>query len=222
MWQRSIHMVTLLPAVILALVIHEYAHGLAADRLGDPTPRAAGRLTINPFRHLDVLGTLMLLLVHFGWARPVPFNSANFRHPRSGTIWVSLSGPAANIIGALGCGLLLRLLAPLVPVSSGQPSPTIFLMLAWGMAINLVLAVFNLLPVPPLDGSKVLMGLLPAVMARFYRRWEHLGPFFILFVVFGARSFLWGVITPWVVFFSRLFAGDAGAQILTILSGTRG
>ncbi|MFC1683568.1 site-2 protease family protein [Candidatus Zixiibacteriota bacterium] len=217
MSDRLLELILLAPAILFALVIHEYAHGLVADRLGDPTPRSAGRLTLNPIKHLDPIGTVMLFLVRIGWARPVPVNPGYFQNPRLGMVWVSMAGPAANMLGALGCGLLLRLAGAI----GDQPNSRILMafvyMLAWGMVINLVLAAFNLIPLPPLDGSKILAGILPGQSAQAYRRLERFGPLLLLALIILGRSLLWGYIRPFVRFFSLFFGGQGAVHFLSTL-----
>jgi Zn-dependent protease len=214
MWERLMELIILAPAILFALAIHECAHGLVADRLGDPTPRNAGRLTLNPLRHLDPIGTIMLFLVRVGWARPVPVNPAFFSNPKVGMIWVSLAGPGANMTGALGCGLLLRLLGPATSRLDIWILDVLVAILAWGMIINLILAAFNLLPVPPLDGSKILLGVLPAGTERLYWKLKRWGPLLLLALVLVGRSLLWGYIFPFVRFFSFIFAGQQFSHLL--------
>jgi len=216
MEERILQIIPLLPAAVLALVIHEYAHGLVADRLGDPTPRDAGRLTLNPLKHLDPLGTLMLLVAHIGWARPVPVDPRNFDHPRSGMVWVSLAGPLSNMAAAFGFGLVLRLWTFAGPAVSSSAGSVLFPFLLWSMIINLVLAVFNLLPLPPLDGSKVLQGLLPVRAAGLYGALGRYGPLLLLAVVLTGRSLLWKMIAPFVKYFGGLFAGAEIVQFLRL------
>ncbi len=144
-----------LPAVIIALTFHEYAHGRVADWLGDPTPRYQGRLTLNPLVHLDPLGFILLLVVHFGWAKPVQVNPANFRGDRyKGMVLVSLAGPAMNLLVAFTATLIATLG---IPANTGGYFPEIMDGIIF---INIYLAVFNLIPIPPLDGSQTLAGLL--------------------------------------------------------------
>jgi Zn-dependent protease len=216
MLERILQIVPLLPAVLLALTVHEYAHGLVADRLGDPTPRDAGRLTLNPLRHLDPVGTLMLLVAHIGWARPVPVDPGNFDHPRRGMIWVSLAGPLANMAAASAFGLLLRFIPPGVLADSGPIGLGLLSFLLWGLFINLVLAVFNLLPLPPLDGSKVLQGLLPPRAARLYGSVGRAGPLLLLLAVVAGRSLLWRAIAPFIRCFAGFFAGEGIVQLLNL------
>ena len=140
--------------VLLCLPIHEFAHAFTADKLGDPTPRRAGRLTLNPLAHLDVFGTIALLIVHFGWAKPVPVNPFNLRDRKGGMAIVAIAGPVSNLILCLIFAGITRLLM-LIPSDSVWLNVTV-LVVYYIAYINLALALFNLLPIPPLDGSKVL------------------------------------------------------------------
>jgi Zn-dependent protease len=153
------YMILRIPAILLALTIHECAHGWVAYRFGDHTAYDAGRLTLNPFAHLDVFGTLMLLFGPFGWAKPVPVDPRYFSNPKKGILLVSAAGPLSNIILALLFGYTLRILAAVYPALAVNHYLLKFLTLS--MLINTGIAFFNLLPVPPLDGSKILLGLLP-------------------------------------------------------------
>ncbi len=186
----------LLPAVLVAVTIHEFAHALVADRLGDPTPRRLGRLTLNPLAHLDVLGTLFFVLFSFGWARPVPVNPRNFAHPRQGMLQVALAGPLANVTLAFVVGLLVK-----TQSLSGSVWGDLASMVVW---INVVLAVFNLIPIPPLDGSRILESLLPLDQAAAYARIQPYGTVLILVllytgvvgrVMFPAIRWLYGLTT---------------------------
>ena len=151
-----------LPAIVLALTIHEYAHGRVAYAFGDPTAKNAGRLSFNPLRHLDVIGTLALIYFQFGWAKPVPVNPYYFYGNRSRKImWVSAAGPLSNLAQALVFSVLLSLLLHFIPLGESFFAYWLQNFLFYCVIINIVLAVFNLLPVPPLDGSKILAGLLP-------------------------------------------------------------
>lgn len=148
-----------IPAILLALTIHECAHGWVAMRLGDRTAYNSGRVTLNPFAHLDLFGTLMLLFGPFGWAKPVPVDPEYFKNPKKGIILVSVAGPASNVALALVSGYMLRFKGNFVitPGSGGYLDN--FLMLS--ILINTGISFFNLLPIPPLDGSKILLGMLP-------------------------------------------------------------
>ena len=145
-------------ALLIAITIHEFSHALAADKLGDPTPRLAGRISLNPFKHLDPIGTLMLLIFHFGWGKPVPFDPFNLRHPKRDAALISLAGPASNLILATLLSLVAKLSG--LPLLALIATPLII--------ININLAIFNLLPVPPLDGAKILYGFLPRSWADEY------------------------------------------------------
>lgn len=149
-----------IPAILLALTIHEFAHGWMALRLGDPTARDAGRLTLNPVAHLDIFGAVMLLLGPFGWAKPVPVNGYYFKKPKRDILLVSAAGPVSNILLAIILGSIHRLL---MVHSSGfiDSYPHLQQFLLVTILINLGISFFNLLPVPPLDGSKILVSLLP-------------------------------------------------------------
>ncbi len=148
-----------IPAILLALTVHECAHGWVAYRFGDRTAYDAGRVTLNPFTHLDLIGTLMLLFGPFGWAKPVPVDSRHFSNPKRGILFVSAAGPASNIVLALCSGYALRLLGTMYPGSVDMTYGDKFLQLS--VLINTGIAFFNLLPVPPLDGSNILLGMLP-------------------------------------------------------------
>ena len=157
-----------LPIILLSLSLHETAHGFAAWKLGDPTARSLGRLTLNPLKHLNPLGTLCMLLVGFGWANPVPINSRYFKKPRRDIALCSLAGPLSNLLLAVIFLLLLRFVGYgwLAQQSYGSAftynlAYFSILFLYYGVSMNVTLAVFNLLPVPPLDGSRILFSLLP-------------------------------------------------------------
>lgn len=143
--------------LIISITIHEFAHAFTADKLGDPTPRSQDRVTLNPLSHLDPMGTVLLLLVGFGWGKPVMFNPYNLKNVQRDTVMIALAGPASNIILAF----LLALLLPWLPFSA--------MIWQFVITINLALAAFNLLPIHPLDGSKILMGILPPQLSFEYQ-----------------------------------------------------
>jgi len=193
--------IMLVPA-LLAVTFHEVAHGYVAERCGDPTARLLGRLTINPLRHLDPIGTIALLFLGFGWARSVPVNPGNLRRTRQDMVLVALAGPGANLGLALFCALCLRWggsLAEPLPVD-GQAlalAEPIVLMAAFGVYINVILALFNLLPIPPLDGGRVLLNLLPPRLAAILHKVEPFGLLLIVFLVFGTslwHAFFWPLV----------------------------
>ncbi len=173
-----------IPGILWAMSIHEFAHAYVAYKLGDPTPKLAGRLTLNPLAHVDILGFIALFLVHFGWAKPVPINPRNFRNVSSwklGEILVSFAGPLANFLSAFIFVLLLKYLPfPSLPASVAEP---LFYILRDGTFINVAFGVFNLLPVPPLDGSKILEALLPPKLWLKYKQIEPFGPIILIILI---------------------------------------
>ena len=185
-----------LVVLLFSIIIHECAHGLAAERRGDPTARMEGRITLNPISHLDPIGSILLpgimilmslfgaSLFIFGWAKPVPINPYNLNDPKRDMIWVGLAGCAANFGIALALSLLARILIT-GPISLAA------VVLFYGVNINLILAFFNLLPIPPLDGSKILEGILPEHYAYTFSRLQPFG-FIILFILIfgGVLNFL--------------------------------
>ena len=170
--------------LVIALSFHEFMHAFIADRLGDDTPRLNGRLTLNPLAHLDPIGSLMLILVGFGWAKPVPINPYNLkRHSSAGVMWVSLAGPASNFALAIVGAIPVRLgLVPLVSGTGILPSLGEFLFTF--VAINLLLAIFNLIPIAPLDGEKIFGFFLPASWQNGYARFQSVGPMVLLALLF--------------------------------------
>lgn len=186
-----------------ALTIHEFSHGWVAWKLGDPTAKNAGRLTLNPLVHIDPIGTiflpLMLIMTHspfiFGWAKPVPVDFHNLRNPKRDMVWVGLAGPMANITLAIILSFFLKILV----LTGGNPLSTI---LSYAIMINLLLAVFNALPIPPLDGSRVLIGLLPRELAMRYARIEPYG--FIIIIGLLWLGMIGNIIWPIVMRLARL------------------
>ncbi len=190
------------PLLALSLTLHEFAHGWVAERCGDDTAKVAGRLTLNPLAHIDLVGTILLpiffiVTIHtpFGWAKPVPVNFMNLRRPRSQMIWVAVAGPIANI-------LLATFFAAFYHVGAFSPASLGGSFLRLGSVMNLVLAVFNTIPLPPLDGSRIVMGLLPPRLLSSYRRLESFGFLVILFL--WATDLLNRVLLPAVDFLARL------------------
>lgn len=175
--------IILAPPLLFALTIHEYAHGYVAYQFGDPTAFHQGRLTLNPLKHIDPLGVLCFFILKIGWAKPVPVNPTYFANPRKDLLWVSLAGPGINVIGALVSALLVKLFALFIPLGPGFIMMPILQMLVMSVWINSILAVFNLVPIPPLDGSKILLGMLPPELAQVYARLEPYG-FVILLLLF--------------------------------------
>jgi len=177
------------PIILFSLVVHEFAHGMVSYHLGDPTPKLQGRLTLNPLAHLDPFGTLMIFMsmlrgFGFGWAKPVPVDPRYYKNPPQGLMLVALAGPVANITLACVFGLPLRLLKMgLWPLAlGGELAFLLFQFFSTGMFLNLGLAFFNLLPVPPLDGSRLVRYFLRGEAFLFYTRVERYG-FLFLFVL---------------------------------------
>ena len=193
------------PPFIFALTVHELAHGYVAHRMGDNTAANLGRLTLNPLKHLDPLGVLAFFLIQIGWAKPVPVNPRNFKNPRQDMIWVSLAGPGVNLIMAVLSALVAKLI---ILISAGLPAFFVMPLLQMTVAsiwINTMLAIFNLVPIPPLDGSKILLGLLPQDLAFAYARLEPYG--FIILLVLFYTGILPRFITPIISFAQNLIVG---------------
>lgn len=190
-----IEMITWLPAILIALTFHEYAHGKVADLLGDNTPYHQGRLTLNPLAHIDWVGFFMLLIFKFGWAKPVLVNPYNFKNVgvKKGMMLVSLAGPGMNILLALIGMLAYKFLIPFQTLEWGIYAVRLIEPLIW---INLILAAFNLIPVPPLDGAKILAGILPDSGARVIYSMEQYGFLILLVLIFtGVTStILWPLV----------------------------
>ena len=202
-------LVILIPPILLAVTVHEMAHGWVAYRLGDPTAKMLGRLSFNPVRHLDPVGTLVFFLTQtIGWAKPVPIDPRYFKSPREDMIWVSLAGPAANLTLAALSALLLRemsgFLGQVLQSSMYFARPLVYMAYV-SIQLNIGLAVFNLIPIPPLDGSKVLMGLLPLRFAVLYQQLERYGFILILILVFTGVT--GRIIVPLVIYLNNIFLG---------------
>ena len=189
-----------IPALIAALTIHEYAHARAAVAMGDPTPKFLGRVTLNPIPHIDPIGLLLLFIAGFGWAKPVEVNHRNFRDGRKGMFVVSLAGAGANIALGFVAWFLLMLLGELNLIGM------VWQKTLWQLyRYNLMFAVFNLIPIPPLDGSKVLMSLLPGHLAYQYQKLEPYGNYILIAMVL-IPGLLGTLVTPFyriIEFFIR-------------------
>ncbi len=188
--------------LIMSVIIHEVSHGFAADMLGDPTARLQGRLTLNPLKHIDPVGSILVPLVTsmfgfaFGWAKPVPYNPYNLKDKRRGEFLIAAAGPLSNLLIALVFGTIIRFAA------AGALTPFIEIC-SYIVTINIVLAVFNLIPVPPLDGSKLFLSFLPDQFGAFRQALERFGPIFVMIIVI----FLWQFVSIAIPPLFRLFTG---------------
>ncbi len=189
--------------LLFSLTVHEMAHAWTADRLGDPTARLLGRVSLNPVVHADPIGTVLFPLIGMltsapiiGWAKPVPVSISRLHHPRRDYVLVAAAGPASNLIIAIGAALLLAVL-PIAPVVLGEPnvSAPVATFLSRAVGLNVLLAVFNMLPIPPLDGGNVVGGLLPLSLARQFDRIRPYG-FFILYGLLLTNGFYYLVVRP--------------------------
>ncbi|MDT8273363.1 MAG: site-2 protease family protein [Desulfomonilia bacterium] len=168
--------------VLFSITVHEVSHGYAAYRFGDPTAKLAGRLSLNPIKHIDVVGLLVLFITRMiGWAKPVPVNPRYFANPRKDMIWVSLAGPASNLALAVICALIFRLFGGSLTSSFLYP---LAYMIQIMILINVGLAIFNLIPIPPLDGSHIIEGLLPPDLAAAYAKIHPYGFIILLVLIF--------------------------------------
>ena len=195
-------LVLLIPVLLFALVFHEFSHAWVANKLGDPTARYAGRLTLNPMAHLDPIGGLMILFVGFGWAKPVPVDIRYLRNPRVDMMKIAFAGPASNLLLAFIAGTILR---------SGFVHGTMAMMIMLFTQINIMLAVFNMIPIAPLDGSQIFSGLLIRTNPELVRNLQIYGPQILMGVIligyFTPISPIWWFMGPFVKFFLFLFAG---------------
>ncbi len=174
----------------MAVTVHELAHAVVADRLGDPTARRLGRITLNPLPHIDPLGAIAFVLAGFGWAKPVPVNAHNLPHPVRDMAWVALAGPISNFATAFVALVAVRLLAHLggaLPIVTEPLAGVLF----WIYVFNLALGIFNLIPLPPLDGGHFLPYLFPRASWSFVHQLEQVGPFLLMLLVLtGATSYV--------------------------------
>ena len=195
-------LVLLIPVLLFALVFHEFSHGWVANKLGDPTAKNQGRLTLNPIAHLDPIGSMMILFVGFGWAKPVPVDSRYLANPRKDMMKIALAGPASNLLLAFLGGILIRLTGYAGPLTS---------MLILFTQINISLAVFNMIPIPPLDGSQIFSGIMIRRNPQLVMQLQMYGPQIlmglILFGMFTGISIIWAFMSPFVNFFMFVFAG---------------
>ncbi len=207
-----LELILIIPILLLSLSIHEFSHGFASYKKGDPTPKMQGRLTLNPLSHLDPMGAMVLLLTRrFGWAKPVPINPRYYSNPRKDLMLVSVAGPASNFVLAVIFALLLNLVGvffrgPLAMRMYTQPNSLLLVLVQFlqlAVIINISLGIFNLLPVPPLDGSKILRGVLPREADKYLDQLE--GPIgMVLLLILAFTGVLGAIIGPVVQIVMRL------------------
>ncbi len=218
---QLVYYLIITPPLLFAFTFHEFSHALVALRKGDPTAKYAGRLTLNPLPHIDLIGLALLYLYGFGWAKPVPVNPGNFRNPRKDELWVSLAGPASNMVLALVFGILFRVLfGSYVPSAEGSAHQLFLMMVIKGVELNLVLAIFNILPIKPLDGSHILLGILPPWYEPQLIQVQKVAPFVLLGVIaldyFLHIGILWSIFKPFIFFFGNLFAGPDFIRLINV------
>jgi len=203
-------------ALVTAITVHEFAHAWSADRLGYPTPRLMGRLTLNPLAHLDPIGTILMLLVRFGWGKPVQFDPYNLRHPKRDSALISLAGPASNLALATLSSIFLRMLFSLTLPSYwiiGILDYLLIGLLQPLVVMNVILAVFNLVPIHPLDGFKIVGGLLPDEQSRQWSELERYGMIFLIVLILpvgGGSSPIHQIISPVISTLLRLLLPSVG------------
>lgn len=199
-----------LPPFLLAISMHESAHGYVAFRFGDPTAKNLGRITLNPIPHIDLFGLIAIFLVHFGWAKPVPVNSDNLKNPIKDNLWISLAGPASNLFLAIIFGIIFRIASPVL--SGSNAGNFILMMIRFSVTLNIVLMVFNLFPIPPLDGFHILEGIVPYEMYLKLQQLGRTGPL-LLFGLIILGSFtgfdIFGIIfSPFVRIIGGILLGE--------------
>lgn len=189
--------------IALSIAFHELAHAFVADRLGDPTPRAQGRVSLNPLVHLDPVGTILLVLIGFGWGKPVQYDPYNLRHPHRDAMYIALAGPASNIF-------IVLVAAAVAWFTDG----IVFRIMAYTISLNLMLALFNLIPVAPLDGFRIVAGLLSEDRRKEWLSLERLGPLFliVLLIPFTGQSLISQWLTPLISSLTQLLVG--GGKIM--------
>lgn len=193
LFQQPILFFFIVIALVIGITVHEFSHAWMANFLGDSTPKFQGRLTLNPLNHLDPIGSIMILIVGFGWGKPVQFNPYSLRKGKFGPALVAIAGPIANLITTVIFAFSIRLIFMYSPTFLSSPLYLFFGIIVW---LNVMLMIFNLLPIPPLDGSKILYSILPESSEDLIAQIEQMGPFIlILFIILGG-NILWAIIIP--------------------------
>jgi len=213
LFSNPLFFVLSLVSIIIAIAIHEFAHAKTADYLGDPTPGLQGRLTLNPKAHIDLYGIAFLALFGFGWGKPVQFDPFNLKHPRRDSALISIVGPISNVILATISSLVLR---SLYLFGNSETITIGSIILAPLIMLNLILAVFNLLPIHPLDGFKIVEGLLDETQAKEWKRLERFGLIFLILLIipFGGESMLSSILGPIMTFLNGIFLPQELSGIL--------
>lgn len=213
LFQNPVEFIIIATLLIIAISVHEFSHAQASDHLGDPTARLAGRLTLNPRAHLDPVGTLLLFIAGFGWGKPVPFDPFNLKDPKRDAAIISFAGPLSNLIMAISASLLFRFLDA-VPIFFPAVFGSILFQFIY---FNVILAVFNLIPVHPLDGFKVVAGILPK---KYYAEWMELQRYGMIFLImlifpfFGGSSPIFTFISPIVNFILSFLLPIKGGGVI--------
>jgi Zn-dependent protease len=201
-----------LPGLLVAITFHEMAHGYVAYRLGDPTAKRAGRLTLNPIKHIDPVGFICLLVFRFGWAKPVPVNAMYFKDRQKGIVLVSMAGALANILIAFVslfiATIISEMYSGLMVLTTTDLTYYVWMIFYYMYIYNLFFAIFNLIPIPPLDGSKVLFGFLPAKYQRYYYQYEKYG--YVLLLLLIVTGLLNLILDPLYQLFSTIMVNFVG------------
>ena len=202
---KSQLLILMIPVVLFSLTAHEYSHGRIAFLLGDNTAQRLGRLSFNPLKHLDPIGTLFFYFMGFGWAKPVPVDPGNFDRPRRDMMYVAIAGPLCNLVLAVACSFFIRIIEP-------YDSWVLFTLLSFGVYINVALAIFNLLPIHPLDGGQIFGGYIQKISPSFSERLRTDGPKVLFAIIIlgyiTGHSIIWYLISP----FHELVAIMAGIR----------
>lgn len=201
LFQEPMIFVAWLVAILFSLTIHEFAHAFAATKQGDPTPKLMGRLTFNPIAHIDMIGFFSLLIVGFGWGKPVPVNPVYFKNGKKGDMIVAFAGPLANFIAIIVFGIIIKLVLSL---GNFGPNNLLILFLFFIVMINVVLGIFNLIPLPPLDGSHILFNILPSEFNELKYKLAKNGPWILLIIIMADRFLGIGLLSGLFSFFYSL------------------